>query len=619
MREAEDAKRFLDAERKQADEDLRAKDSALSSFLIKHPQLASETGASAGGVLRAERTGAASGGEVASLELQAAQLEADIAAASARPGVVRNPSGATVDPQLVAARLRAEGELHAAQTDLADKQARLTNEHPDVKRALRRVTDAEGTLRRAEAAVAAWMPPPAPEAPAVEQNDGTAARVTALRHALSAVKQQLATARGRNAPRPDAQRSASTTVAIETEWTRLNREMSEARERQSQLETKQFQAQLAATLAAGGQAGQLTIVDPPFKPLRPVAGGAVQDRPRRRVGSVVLGLLVIGVASSLDDRLYAARDVGKHPRRRHRRRDPEDPRAADRARARAGRASDTADKGRLTAAWQQNGDTRDGPRGPGSTQLVPRKDDEGAISFVAFAPEAPYDERLIFWRDGLSERAAAFRLLRQRLIDRGDPRMVLLCTSALRGEGKTTLASNLALAFAELGKHRVLLLETSFRGASVGEVFGFKPPRGFASQMLHHRTQPSDPWVVVQIGNTPLFVMAAEPRCCPSCAAVIADDALFCGMCGNKTEEGTTPPMDAVTFAAAIKQFRHSFHYVIVDAPPVLASGDVNLIQDSADAIVFATRKGQSAARDLRRAIEQVAPAPVAAVALLED
>jgi Mrp family chromosome partitioning ATPase len=265
----------------------------------------------------------------------------------------------------------------------------------------------------------------------------------------------------------------------------------------------------------------------------------------------------------------------------------------------------------------ENGDTRGG-QGSGSTALVPRREDEAAISFVAFAPQAPYDERLIFWEERRSETAAAFRLLRQRLIDRGDPRIVL-CTSATRGEGKTTLAANLALAFAELGRHRVLLLETSFQGAAIGEVFGFKPPRGFASQLALHRSRPGDPWVTVQIGDLPLFVMAAEPRCCPSCAAVIAEDAKFCGMCGNKTENGAPPRIDAVTFTAAIKQFRQSFHYVVVDAPPVLMNGDVNLIQDAVDAIVFATRKGRSAARDLRRAIEQVAPAPVAAVALLDD
>ena len=264
-----------------------------------------------------------------------------------------------------------------------------------------------------------------------------------------------------------------------------------------------------------------------------------------------------------------------------------------------------------------NGDNRTGPgAGPGDA-LVPHVPG-GGISFVRFAPEPPYDERLIFWEQRDLETAAAFRLLRQRLIERGDPRIVL-CTSAEQGEGKTTLATNLALAFAELGKHRVLLIETNFRNASLGEVFGFKPPAGFALQLARHRQQPGSPWVVVQIANSPLFIMAAEPRCCPKCAAVLGEEAKFCGMCGAETDTTTGGSLDAVTFAAAIKQFRESFHYVVVDAPAVLASGDVNLMQDSADAIVFATRRGRSAAGRLRRAIEQVAPAPVAAVALIDE
>ena len=265
----------------------------------------------------------------------------------------------------------------------------------------------------------------------------------------------------------------------------------------------------------------------------------------------------------------------------------------------------------------ESGDRRGAAGGEGSTALVPRPDD-AAISFVQFAPQPPYDERLVLWERKESETAASFRLLRQRLIERGDPKIVL-CTSATRGEGKTKLAANLALSLAELGKHRVLLLEAGFRDAALGEVFGFKPPRGFARQLALHRTSPGSPWVVVQIEGIPLYVMAAEPRCCPSCAAVLAEDAAFCGMCGNKSELEVLTPIDAVTFADAIAQFRKSFQYIVVDAPPVLQSGEVNLIQDSVDAIVFATRKGQSAASDLRRAIEQVAPAPVAAVALMED
>jgi Mrp family chromosome partitioning ATPase len=265
----------------------------------------------------------------------------------------------------------------------------------------------------------------------------------------------------------------------------------------------------------------------------------------------------------------------------------------------------------------ENGDNRWGQTAGTSAALVPLGN-EGGIRFVQFAPRPPYDDRLIFWQERSSETAAAFRLLRQRLIEKGDPRIVL-CTSAGRHEGKTTVAANLAMAYAELGKHRVLLLEASFRVAALGEVFGFLPPKGFVGQLALHRSRPADPWVVVQIGSSPLYVMAAEPRACPSCAAVLAEEAKFCPMCGSKAGTGAHPLIDGVSFSAAIKHFRQSFDYLVVDAPPVLSSGEVNLIQDSADAIVFATRKGKTEARSLRRAIEQVAPAPVAAIALIED
>jgi Mrp family chromosome partitioning ATPase len=90
-------------------------------------------------------------------------------------------------------------------------------------------------------------------------------------------------------------------------------------------------------------------------------------------------------------------------------------------------------------------------------------------------------------------------------------------------------------------------------------------------------------------------------------------------MCGKDVGGATAGRLDAMSFAAAIQRFRGAFDYLIVDAPPVLASGEVNLIQDAADAIIFATSRGRSEARNLRRAIEQLAPAPVAAVALLES
>src|SRR5262252_3890535 len=173
-KEAEEAKHFLDTERQQADQDLKDREAALATFLTKHPQLAAETGvASAGSLIRAadrDRAGAVGGGEVASLELQAAQLEEQLAAAGAAPRVVGGRVVAA-DPALTAAHARAQAELQAAQKDFTEKQMHLTNEHPDMKQAARRLSVAEAAERRAAAALAEWKPPPATEAPAAAVPD----------------------------------------------------------------------------------------------------------------------------------------------------------------------------------------------------------------------------------------------------------------------------------------------------------------------------------------------------------------------------------------------------------------------------------------------------------------
>jgi Mrp family chromosome partitioning ATPase len=262
---------------------------------------------------------------------------------------------------------------------------------------------------------------------------------------------------------------------------------------------------------------------------------------------------------------------------------------------------------------------RDGAVGESAAlTIVPGGENQAAISFVRFAPRAPYDDRLTFMKERASETAAAFRLLRQQLIERDDPR-IILCTSARREEGKSTLAANLAMAYAELGKYRVLLVEASLKMAVLGEMFGFLPPKGFATQLATHRSRPLDPWIVVQIGGAPLFVLAVEPRACPNCAHVLAETASFCPMCGTKAPDSLRPEgLDGVSFSEMIRTFRQSFDYVLIDAPPVLGSGEVNLIQDVADTILFAARKGKTEAHDLRRAINQVAPAPVAGVALID-
>ena len=310
LKEVEETRKLLESERRGAEDDLKTKEAAVSAFLTDHPQLAGEVGAAAsGGLIRAadrDRAGALAGGDIAGLELQAAQLEEALAAAGQRPPPVNGV--AAPDPLLVGAAERAQTELQAAERDLTDKQSRLTNEHPDVKMALRRVTVAQAAARRAQAAVAASrVPVAAPAVPApAPMDDG---RTAALKRALAAVRQQISAAHAHAAPKVDRPKAPQSMVAIDTEWIRLNRAVTEARERATQLQTKQFQADLAASVTSAGEGGRLVVADRPFKPLRPVAGGRGKIAALGGVVSILFALLTMIAVAMFDDHLYAAPDI----------------------------------------------------------------------------------------------------------------------------------------------------------------------------------------------------------------------------------------------------------------------------------------------------------------------
>jgi capsular exopolysaccharide synthesis family protein len=81
-----------------------------------------------------------------------------------------------------------------------------------------------------------------------------------------------------------------------------------------------------------------------------------------------------------------------------------------------------------------------------------------------------------------SPRAEAFRKLRTNLqfLDRSDEHRVIVVTSALVGEGKSTTACNLALALSEAG-HRVLLIDANLRRPQVDDYLGLEPGPGLSN------------------------------------------------------------------------------------------------------------------------------------------
>jgi Mrp family chromosome partitioning ATPase len=204
------------------------------------------------------------------------------------------------------------------------------------------------------------------------------------------------------------------------------------------------------------------------------------------------------------------------------------------------------------------------------------------------------DRRLVLLREPDSPRSAAFRVLRHHLLERGQPRVIAVSSPRER-EGKTTCAINLALALAECGRARVLLVDGNLRRPEIAGVLRFVPPWCFAEQLNLHREQPTLPWSVVHMPRLWLHVAAINPSRDPGRL------------------------LDAPAFAIAMERLGQGpFDHIVIDCPSVLGGADVNLIQDAADGLLLVTRRVQSTARDVRQAIEQLTPAKVIGTALLD-
>jgi Mrp family chromosome partitioning ATPase len=208
-------------------------------------------------------------------------------------------------------------------------------------------------------------------------------------------------------------------------------------------------------------------------------------------------------------------------------------------------------------------------------------------------PEEELDPRLALVADPDSERAAAFRVLRHHLLELGRPQVIVV-SSPNNGDGKTTTVLNLALALAECGRAKVLLAEAHLRRPQLSNVFKLIPPWCFAEQLAAHRNQPMLPWSIVEIPQLWLHVAAVNPRI-------------------EKTQL-----LDAPAFAIAMERLRLAYDHILIDAPPVLGSADVNLMADAADAVVLAVRAKRSTTRDLRRSIDQVGASKVVGTVLVE-
>jgi len=180
---------------------------------------------------------------------------------------------------------------------------------------------------------------------------------------------------------------------------------------------------------------------------------------------------------------------------------------------------------------------------------------------------------------------AALRIVRHRLeTRRGEGVWTFAVTSARDGEGKSTLAAQLALALSEAQRARVLLVEASMHRPSLSRILGFEVPKGFgfSMQLANRMRSAREPWTVLALG--------------PALHALVESEA----------EPGFPQALHSTHFRTAVDRLGRVYDWVVVDAPSVLGSGDANVVEETVDGMIVAVRSRATKGADLRAAMKQL-------------
>jgi len=171
-----------------------------------------------------------------------------------------------------------------------------------------------------------------------------------------------------------------------------------------------------------------------------------------------------------------------------------------------------------------------------------------------------------------SQISEAFRALRTSiLLSQADhPPQVILVTSALPREGKTTAAANLAVTLAQLGDSTVLV-DADLRKPGVGRLLNLGPGKyaGLSSYLA---------------GVSSLDLVSVPHPAIPNLVAI---------------PTGPLPPnpadlLSSHRLAEAIAELRTKFKFVVMDSPPIMAATDAVILSVNADGVLLVVRSGET-------------------------
>jgi receptor protein-tyrosine kinase len=201
----------------------------------------------------------------------------------------------------------------------------------------------------------------------------------------------------------------------------------------------------------------------------------------------------------------------------------------------------------------------------------------GLVGSIPFDKDRRKEPAISFDNDN-SSIAEAFRKLRTNLqfLAVDNPPRVIVVTSSMPDEGKTTTAINIALALAE-AEHNVVLVGGDMRRPMLEQYLNVISEVGF-STVLAGRASVND---VLQKTRFPRLSVIASGAIPPNPSELLG----------------------SLAAQKVLGELRTNFDYVIVDSSPLLAVTDAAVLAANSDGVLVIARFGQTKCEQLAHAV----------------
>jgi len=211
---------------------------------------------------------------------------------------------------------------------------------------------------------------------------------------------------------------------------------------------------------------------------------------------------------------------------------------------------------------------------------VPSKPVENAET-RSVSPKASSESRLVALTDPDGLGAEKFRALVTRLDNMGRQRQLksFQVTSSVVHEGKTVVAGNIAVTFANYCDSKTLLVEGDLHRPGLAALFGFQELRGVSEWWSGKDSELTQ--FIHKVKGMPLWFLPAGEIC-----------------------DRPSDILRSMRFVKAFTQLTSQFEWIVVDSTPMLPIVDANLWSKLLDGTLLVVREGITPVNALKNGLQ---------------